>query len=46
MYGFVDACMMFVGESGIDGEQFFGEEDQSLEDQQDQQESFDQGKYN
>jgi hypothetical protein len=36
----------FVGKSSIDGEQFFGEEDQSLEDQQDQQESFDQGKYN
>lgn len=34
-------------ESSIDGEQFFGEEDQYFDDQQDQQETFeDQGKYN
>ena len=44
MYECVDACMLLCW-SSIDGEQFVGDQE-FFEDQQDQQESFDQGKYN
>jgi hypothetical protein len=35
----------YIGESCIDSEQYFGEQDQYFDDQQDQQENFEQCKY-
>jgi hypothetical protein len=45
MYDCSECLCVDVWWSSIDGEQYFGEQDQYFDNKQDQQEKFEQGKY-